>query len=240
MNTASATFFPPAPSKSDRAKARLFEAALAVFGEKGPEGATVREIAREAGQNVAAIAYYFGSKEKLYRAVIEGIVAGIWRSLEDVVEKARELRQSGRNSPELAAGLVEDFLSAIYLRLLSRRDAVSVVQIVVREQLGPTPAFSILYEKGFRKLHEMLCYLTGMALGRDPRDQETILRTHLLMGQVYFFAMSREAILRRLGWKSLEGRNAELVTGLLRENLAQLLGGSRLGRKRKHAQAVRL
>jgi AcrR family transcriptional regulator len=217
-------FFPPAPSKSERARGRLFAAALEIFGRKGPEGATVREIARAAGQNVAAIAYYFGGKQKLYRAVIEGIVAGILRTLEDVLRQVDALRQSGRRSPEQAAQLIEECLRTIYLRLLSRDDAVAIVQLVVREQLAPSPAFSILYEKGFRHLHETLCFLAGMALGRDPRDQATILRTHMLMGQVYFFAMSREAILRRAGWKSLEGRNAELVTELLKEHLERLLG----------------
>ena len=58
-----------------------------------------------------------------------------------------------------------------------------------------------------------------------PHTRKIILRTHMLMGQVYFFAMSREAILRRLGWMTLEGKNAGLVTGLLEENLEALFSG---------------
>jgi hypothetical protein len=97
--------------------------------------------------------------------------------------------------------------------------------LIVREQLAPTPAFEILYERGFRQLHETLCFLLGTALGRDPSAPESILRTHLFMGQVYFFAMSREAILRRMGWKDLGGDNAELVTKTLEENLETLFEG---------------
>ena len=67
--------------------------------------------------------------------------------------------------------------------------------------------------------------LVGVVLGSDPRDRKIILRTHMLMGQVYFFAMSREAILRRLGWMTLEGKNADLVTDLLEENLEALFSG---------------
>jgi len=43
------------------------------------------------------------------------------------------------------------------------------------------------------------------------------------MGQVYFFAMAREATLRRLRWKDLEGRRAAQVTGLLGEHVDALL-----------------
>src|SRR5512137_604073 len=82
------------PSRADRARARLLAAAIEVFGEKGPKGATVREIAHVAGQNVAAIAYYFGSKEKLYAAVLEGIVREIRYQLKEVIDEVQALRAS--------------------------------------------------------------------------------------------------------------------------------------------------
>jgi AcrR family transcriptional regulator len=67
--------FPTSPNKGEQARRKLLLAALKKIGEKGYENASVREIADEAGQNVAAIAYYFGNKEKLYAAVLEGIGA---------------------------------------------------------------------------------------------------------------------------------------------------------------------
>ncbi len=220
-------FFSPALSRSDRARLKLLEAAIRIFGEKGPKAATVREIADLAGQNVAAIAYYFGNKKKLYRAVVEGIVRELRSRLGDLLGEAHDLlKHRGPTPREAAAGLVIRLLAAIYLRLLSRDESVSIVQLVVREQLGPTQGFEILYEHGFRELHQVLCSLVGAALGCDPEDPETILRTHTLMGQVYFFAMSREAVLRRLGWKSLEGENATKVVKVLEENLERLLGMS--------------
>ncbi len=215
-------FFSPGLSKSDRARLKLLGAAVRIFGQKGLKGATVREIATAAGQNVAAIAYYFGSKEKLYAAVIEGILRELHHRLGDVMEAFEKLAREPRPSPAEAARLVGRFLAAIYLGLLSRDDAVPIVQLVVREQLGPTAGFETLYRQGFREVHKALCFLVGTALGEDPSAPETILRTHTLMGQVYFFAMSREAVLRRLGWKSLEGKNAELVVKVLEENLQAL------------------
>ena len=42
-----------------------------LFGQKGFEGTSVREIAAGADVNLAMINYYFGSKEKLFESVVE-------------------------------------------------------------------------------------------------------------------------------------------------------------------------
>ena len=60
--------------KGEQAKKQLIAAALAQFGEYGMN-ATTREIAAQAGQNIAAITYYFGSKEDLYLACAQWIAA---------------------------------------------------------------------------------------------------------------------------------------------------------------------
>ena len=216
-------FMTPEPSRADRARARLLAAAIEIFGEKGPKGATVREISRAAGQNVAAIAYYFGSKEKLYSAVLEGIIREIRYQLREVLAEVEELQRAPKPAPVEAAKLLKRFLQTIYLRLISRNEIASVGRLIIREQLRPTAGFEILYTQGFRGLHEALCYLVGVALGKDPASQETLVRTSLIMGQVYFFAMAREAILRRLKWKDLEGDHATRVADLLAEHLDALL-----------------
>src|ERR1700749_726236 len=58
--------------------------AEALFGEKGFDGTSVRDIAQQAGVNLAMISYYFGSKEKLLEALIEfrsGYVYGVLEEL---------------------------------------------------------------------------------------------------------------------------------------------------------------
>jgi len=45
---------------------RLLDAAEKLFCQRGFEGTSVRDITAEAGCNIAAVNYYFGSKEKLY------------------------------------------------------------------------------------------------------------------------------------------------------------------------------
>lgn len=48
---------------------QIISAAEKLFANKGFDGTSVRDIAEEAGVNIAMISYYFGSKEKLMQAL---------------------------------------------------------------------------------------------------------------------------------------------------------------------------
>lgn len=56
-------------SETADTEARIFEAALRVFAQKGKDGARLQEIADEAGINRPLLHYYFRTKQKLYEAV---------------------------------------------------------------------------------------------------------------------------------------------------------------------------
>src|ERR1700744_72853 len=47
----------------------IMDTAEKLFGQNGFSGTSVRDIADEAGVNVAMISYYFGSKEKLLESL---------------------------------------------------------------------------------------------------------------------------------------------------------------------------
>ncbi|WP_338868056.1 TetR/AcrR family transcriptional regulator [Spirosoma sp. SC4-14] len=51
------------------AETKIKEAARRVFLEKGFEGATIRQIADEAGVNLAMVNYYFRSKDELFKSI---------------------------------------------------------------------------------------------------------------------------------------------------------------------------
>lgn len=50
---------------------QIMEAAEELFAEKGFDGTSVRDVAKEAGVNLAMISYYFGSKEKLMESLFK-------------------------------------------------------------------------------------------------------------------------------------------------------------------------
>ncbi len=63
-------------------KSKILEAAKELMSQKGFEGTTVRDISTMAKVNVAMISYYFGSKEKLFAAMIEENAATAFTKLE--------------------------------------------------------------------------------------------------------------------------------------------------------------
>ncbi len=63
---------------------RLLEAAEVLFCDQGFSGTSVRDLAREAGCNIASVNYYFGGKEQLYKE--------LWRQY---LVRMRDVRLSG-------------------------------------------------------------------------------------------------------------------------------------------------
>src|SRR5687767_9200135 len=61
------------------ARQNLLQSAIRLMNERGPGNVSLNDVARDAKLNPALVKYYFGSKERLFEAVIEQIV-GEWRA----------------------------------------------------------------------------------------------------------------------------------------------------------------
>ncbi len=61
---------------------------MKLFGEKGFEGTSVRDIASVAQVNPAMISYYFGSKEKLFEKLVEHKAAYLKGVFEELVNNS--------------------------------------------------------------------------------------------------------------------------------------------------------
>jgi AcrR family transcriptional regulator len=125
----------PTTSKGEQAKSQLIAAALAQFGEYGLH-ATTRDIAAQAGQNIAAITYYFGSKEDLYLACAQSIADFIGTNFRPHIDEASRL--FSQPSPDRAA-IRQLILNACHnmIRLLTHDDTLNLSKFISREQLSP-------------------------------------------------------------------------------------------------------
>ena len=68
---------PPRPTRRGRrpggedTRARIVDAARSAFGERGYEGASIRDVATRAGVDPALVHHYFGTKQRLFVAAME-------------------------------------------------------------------------------------------------------------------------------------------------------------------------
>lgn len=83
-------------SKGEATRMALLEAALVLFGERGFEGTSTRDIAGLAGCNQGLISFHFGGKEGLYDAArtvifenLGSIVRPMTRRLEEALLRRR-------------------------------------------------------------------------------------------------------------------------------------------------------
>lgn len=145
---------------------RLIAAAVPVFAQRGFDRATLREIAKEAGVNVAAVSYYFGDKMGLYRAVIEDI---------------RDSRQRQFPVPTAGDAPPREMLRRIIRTLLSRMLAGDErgfeAMLLMREMQSPTAVLGVLVREYFRPTFDVLCQ-TIEQLVEPLRPAKTVLTTH--------------------------------------------------------------
>jgi len=71
--------------KADK-RVSILDAAEKLFSELGYEGASTRQIAKEAGANMAMINYYFGSKEGVFMEIMGQRVSDFKHQLKEINE----------------------------------------------------------------------------------------------------------------------------------------------------------
>ena len=73
-------------------KEHIMKAAIELFAEKGFDGSSIRDLASKADVNVAMVNYYFGSKDKLFEAIVE-YKASFMRGRLDEIENNPKLSE---------------------------------------------------------------------------------------------------------------------------------------------------
>jgi len=104
-------------SKQDTKKL-ILDAAEQVFAREGFHNASLRTITGEAGVNLAAVNYHFGSKTALLEAVFDRHLIPLNRLRKERLEYVREVAREEGHSPR-----VDDILRAVIEPTLTFREA---------------------------------------------------------------------------------------------------------------------
>jgi TetR/AcrR family transcriptional regulator len=75
----------PQPSRAERTRAAVLEAAEAIFAERGFAATRLEDVADRVGIRRASIVYYFRDKKELYHAVLASVLGGLRERIEAVL-----------------------------------------------------------------------------------------------------------------------------------------------------------
>ncbi len=143
------------------ARTRLLRSGLRLFAEQGFAKTSTREIAAAAGVNIAAISYYFGDKEGLYRAAFVEPLGDPKNDIPLYHPEHLTLRQS-------LEGLFGGFLEP-----LGRGEVVQqCMRLHFREMLEPTGLWAEELEHGIKPAHAALADVLRRHLGLAKTDVE--------------------------------------------------------------------
>lgn len=214
------------PGSADQTRLALIAAGLRLFGEHGFAGTSTRQIAAAAKANIGSIAYHFGGKEGLRIACAEHIASTMSSLSAQVLAAAPRPEEL---SPIAARMLMREMLRTMVTFIVGRPESGEFVQFILREMAQPTAALDIIYDRMFAPMHIRLCEVWAAATGEAPASPATRLVVFTMIGQVVYFRIAREAVLRRMGWTAIGAGETDLIIAAVAANLDAVLDARAAG-----------
>ncbi len=209
-----------APALSpENTRETLIREALRLFGDKGFDGASTREIADAAGTNVASIAYHFGGKSGLHRACGEAVA----KMLANASGQTAAPHEALPISSEQLRLRISDILKRMAAFLFSSPQSDLAVPFILREMAHPGEAFEAIYSGMMEPVHKRLCVLWAGATGGDPESDEVKLTVFSMIGQLLYFRIGARAVSRRLGRETFSEQDITAIRNVIESNISARL-----------------
>lgn len=147
-------------------KTQLLDVAEHMFAERGFASTTLRNVVSEAGVNLAAVHYHFGSKEELFRAVVARIAQPVVKRQLQLLSQLQEQAE-----PPSVEAILKAFLAPC-LEFITQDENSRMVraQFMGRCRTEPEPIQSIAHKEFGASLQAFLDALQ-QALPDQSRSQ---------------------------------------------------------------------
>ncbi|MEU7507046.1 TetR/AcrR family transcriptional regulator [Streptomyces lavendulae] len=175
------------PDKTDlrreagqRTRNDLLTAALELLAQRGQEGVTLREITQNAGANVAAVSYHFGSLKALCDVAIE-------HALEHYLDaQIREL--DALTGTATLSELAEAFARPMMSALTAGGRDLAVIRTVARVGIDPPEGWDRLAGKFEQARRQAVRILAAHLPGTD--EHELVFRVRCAAGMLNWLAVA--------------------------------------------------
>jgi AcrR family transcriptional regulator len=215
---------PNGQQRGEETRQRILETAIEMFALEGYEGASTRRLAEEAAVNLPAIQYYFGNKEGLYRAAVAHIIAGIEERLLPIGERVAAALGGGESRRKVLLELLHELLDAFSLLVTGDEKLQSRKLFIARAEIERSAVGDAIHDTMRRQLVEPCTALVAKLTDRPAEDEETLLRTITMLGQISIFC--HKGALQLLGWKEFNEDRVRAIQALVRRQTDAALSGA--------------
>nr|WP_297529926.1 CerR family C-terminal domain-containing protein [uncultured Roseateles sp.] len=212
-------------ARGEETRRRIIDVALRLFGERGFEGASTREIAKAAGVNAPALQYYFDNKEGVYRACAQYIADSSAAHFGPVVERTKAVLDDPAATPDQLFEAFGVMLDALTDFQLLPDDAEYRRLFIAHEQIGHAPGVLFeLFDKSLRpQMGELSARVVARYCGLPEKDPLLAMRVMMLCGQVMVFSLGRRTMLTKLGWERFGPEEVATIKRSSREHSRVLM-----------------
>ncbi|HSD07862.1 TetR/AcrR family transcriptional regulator [Flavobacterium sp.] len=182
---------------------QILQVAEMLFAEKGFDGTSIRDIAKEAKINVAMVSYYFGSKELLLEALVIFRVSEIKKQLDILIlEELQPLEKINK--------LIEMYIN----RINDNRCMYQILHFEVSSSKRKInmQAFTELKKENLKSMEAII--LEGQEKGIFKKDINIPLLPSTMLGPYFHFNLNRSYYEELFGLDTEEKYNNYIKTTL--------------------------
>lgn len=202
----------------------ILDTAERLFAQQGHDGTSMRQITSEAGVNLAAVNYHFGSKESLVQAVLKRRLAVLNQERLRLLD---ELEAQAQGRPLKPSQIVDAFFGTL-LRLASRPEHVgkNFLPLLERTMTDPTGFIRAIVAEEYASVMERYQNAFFKALPDVPRT-EIIWRFQFMLGATSYAIVGTDVLRLAMGWSLEDSDPTHDPERTLQRLMSFLLGGLR-------------
>jgi TetR/AcrR family transcriptional regulator, regulator of cefoperazone and chloramphenicol sensitivity len=209
-------------ARGEETRARIIQTAMALFGERGFDGVSTRDIAAQAGVPAPSLQYYFENKEGLYAACIADIQASAMNAVGPALDTVEGLLHAKASDDKIIDAYCA-ILDGLADFLFASPDAASRALFIAR-RIMPIKSTLVDTSKGpGSRVHDccarIIAYLSDGSVG----EEECRLIAVSINGQLLTFHFAREHLKLLLGTNEITPERLQTIKQIVRRQTTLLL-----------------
>lgn len=186
---------------------KIIDVATKLFAKNGFEGASTREICKQADVNISLISYYFGGKEGLYKKIVENIVLRIINYVQINILQCTSPEVIDALSKEEKIQMLFKAMETIIDYFYSDNISTEELIIIFREQITSSVTLNSFGFNIFKKL-------LASILEKDENDKEVIFRCLSIVGQMNSARILTQFSLKFLNQDKFMAEDIQLIKNI--------------------------